>query len=161
MGTWTHIRTENTFGPYLSKTFQSLIHGPDIDGVGCELNQLGRLLNLDLTPFTILNYSGLWDESEFPKFDREALIKKQIEKDKIWNDLTAFIQLVDQLIKSINTGKIISSQLTHKFEWWIGYFNSPKENEISDSFYKDLRTIQIFLLAAKEKRESKVAFYVE
>ena len=161
MGLWTNIRTENMLGPYLSKTFQSLINGPEIDGINCELNQLSKLLNLDLTPFTIENYSRLWDESEFPEDEKEILIKRQIEADKIWNDLTDFVNLIDRIINSFKTGVIAPNQLKHKLEWWNGYFNFPNEKDGKDSFFVDLMTIKDFLLEAKEKGESKTAFYVE
>lgn len=82
MGTWTNVRTEKILGPSLSKTFQSFSHGPEVDGKNCELHQLEKLMQVDLSPFTIRNYSGLWDESDFPPEEKEFFIKKQLEEDK-------------------------------------------------------------------------------
>ncbi len=159
MGIWTSIRTEKELGPYLSKTFQSLINGPDIDGEKCELNQISKILDIDMTPFTLTNYSGMWDESEFPPNYKDELIKKQIEEDKIWNDLSDFLTLTNILISALENRSLTAQQLNHKLNWWIGYFDFPVFHDAKDSFYYDLKAIQEFLISCKRNGETKTAFY--
>lgn len=160
MGTWTNIRTEKKLGPYLSKTFQSFVNGPDIEGKDCELNQVSKILNLDLTSFTLTNYSGLWNEDDFPPDFKEELLKKQLEEDKIWNDLFDFLNLINQLISSLESKKLTPKQLNHKLNWWKGYFEFPITDNDKDSFYNDLKIIQNFLIDSKQSGETKTAFYV-
>ncbi len=161
MGLYINIRTENSLGSLLSKTFQSFVNGFEIDGESCELNQVSKLLNLDLKPFTIFNYSGLWDESEFPEDRKDELIKKQIENDKIWNDINEFLDLINILIHSINTEEINSKKITHKYDWWNKYFELPNENDNNDNFLTDLKIIKNFLIVEIKNGETKTAFYSE
>ncbi|NOQ72756.1 MAG: hypothetical protein GQ574_12170 [Crocinitomix sp.] len=160
MGTWTHIRTEGDLGPDLSKTFQSFVHGPEIDGEACELHQIEKQLNQDLTPFTIRNYSGLWHEDEFPEesSERERLMAKQIEKDKIWNDITDFLKLVAILKSKLKSGFFSKNKLFHKQEWWDGYF---EPTNTKDCLVRDLEVIETYLSNAKNMGKTNTAFYVE
>lgn len=160
MGTWTHIRTEETLGPHLSKTFQSFVHGPDIHGEECELGQIERLINTDLTPFTIRNYSGLWDENEFPDdpIERKELISKQLAEDKIWNDISEFLNLTALLISKTKSGSFSKGKLVHTEDWWNGYFEATGK---ADTLIKDLELIESFLKEAKINGQSKTAFYVD
>ena len=141
MGTWTHIRTEEKLGNYLSKTFQSFVHGPEIDGETCELHQIEKLLNQDLSLFTIRNYSGLWHEDEFPEdpIERGRLIAKQIENDKIWNDIVEFLKIVAILKSELESGFFLRNKLIHKQAWWDGYF-AP--NAAGDCLVRDLQEIE-------------------
>lgn len=161
MGTWTNIRTEKILGPYLSKTFQNFSHGPEIDGTDCELHQIEKMLEIDLTPFTIRNYSGMWDESDFPPDDKEELIEKQLEEDKKWNDLSEFLKLIEILLTALELKNLSSKKMNHKFKWWEAYFDFNSRDNSNDSFYNDLKTIQSFLKESKKKGETKTAFYVE
>ena len=161
MGTWTNIRTEKILGPNLSKTFQSFSHGPEIDGNECELHQIEKLLEIDLTPFTLRNYSGLWDESDFPPDEKEKLIKKQLEQDKKWNDISEFLNLIEILLRALKLRELNSKKINHKFEWWREYFDFDTRNENNDSFYNDLKIIESFLIESINKGETRVAFYVE
>lgn len=160
MGTWTCIRTEKELGPHLSKIFQSFVNGPELDGEECELKQIESLIEQDLTPFTIRNYSGLWDENEFPAdpLVREELISQQIEQDKVWNGLIEFLNLTELLITKTKSDFFSNGKLVHKEDWWNGYFGTDEEN---DSFIKDLEIIRSFLKKAKENGECKTAFYVD
>ena len=164
MSTSTFIRTENTLGPGLSKSFQSFISGPDIDGNDCELHQIEKILQLNLKSFTLMNYSGMWDESEFPDDPkvREELIIKQKEQDLIWNELMHFNNLVADLISAIENKKLKDNLIKHQYAWWNGYFDIPDEQlEHKDYFVKDLRIIHEFLNNMAEKGETKTAFYVD
>lgn len=161
MATSTCIRTENKLGDCLSPTFQSLIHGPELDGENCELNQISTLLNVNLKPLTIRNYSGLWDESEFPDdpFLREELIEKQKKEDSIWNDINEFEVLINSILLAITNKKLAPEKLVHQQDWWIGYFNlEPSSN--SDLFINDLKIILDFLKVRKREGDTKVAFYI-
>lgn len=161
MGTWTNIRTEKILGPYLSKSFQGFSHGPELYGEDCELHQIEKIMNIDLTPFTLRNYSGMWDESDFPPDHKRELIQKQIEEDKKWNDLSDFLILIETLTKALENKKISSNLLKNKFKWQFGYFDFDSTSANNDSFYNDLKTIKNFLIDAHSKGEEKAAFYVE
>jgi hypothetical protein len=148
-------------GPSLSKTFQSFSHGPELEGSDCELHQIEKLLEIDLTPFTLRNYSGLWDESDFPPDQSERLIQKQLEEDKKWNDLSEFLSLIEILISALKMKKLTSKNMNHRFNWWGEYFDFELRNKNADSFYNDLKTIEKFLIESQIKGETKAAFYVE
>ncbi len=161
MSSWTNIRTKNILGPSLSKTFQSFVNGPDIDGVNCELNQLSKILNLDLSPFLLVNYFGMWDESDFPEDQKKELIAKQKEEDERWNDLSDFLILIDKILIAFKDYKVDEKQLNYSYEWWKGYFRFPVANKNYDSLALDLKIIKKFLIDSKNKGENKMAFYSE
>lgn len=139
----------------------SFLHGPEIDGKDCELHQIENLLGIDLSPFTLRNYSGMWNESDFPPDHIEDLLRKQLEEDEIWNDLSGFLTLIKFLLTALEFKTLDSHRLSHEFEWWKGYFDFESRDNGKDSFYNDLKTIEKFLLDPMQKGESKTAFYVQ
>jgi len=163
MSTNTFIRTENDLGPGLSLIFQSFINGPSIDGIDCELHQVERLLSLELKSFTITNYSGMWEESDFPDDPeiRTKLIRRQMEEDQIWNDLKDFNEIVVKLIFAIENRKLTDDLIKHQNDWWNNYFDIPdEEKDFKDYFLKDLKIIHVYLNKMTAKGETNVAFYV-
>jgi hypothetical protein len=162
MGTWTKIRTEQKLGPSLSKSFQSFVNGPDINGESCELNQVESTLNLDLSAFLTTNYSGMWDESEFDiikdENEREKMLDKQRQDNKNWILIKDFIDLINMLLDAVENNKL--NDIRHEYDWWHGYFSNIVSDD-KDSFKQDLNIINDFLENAKAEGQCNAAFYSE
>lgn len=162
MSNHTFIRTEKKLGPGLSLTFQSFVSGPDVEGEHCELRQIEELFNIELESFTRTNYSGMWDEDDFPDDpeERKVLLQKQEEEDRQWNDLTEFNKLVAFLISAIETKQLKDSLVKHEYDWWNGYFDLPDEGQGNrDYFINDLGIINSFLRDRANQGDTKMAFY--
>jgi hypothetical protein len=178
----TKTKSDNQIFKSLSRAFRNLISGPEAYGEASELNQIEKIVNIELsilTKFCDLNpplyglEDELYDATEDNDDEKVQEIRNRIEEFKIqWetnyvNDLEDWIpiqmlkELILELLRKINTEPYLSDKLDFNFNWDEYFSLLPKENDWDNRLYLDLENILSLISHAESINEKYIGFYYQ
>jgi hypothetical protein len=137
----TELDIEHDLMTALSRPFGYFCSGPDAYGENCEFNQVQQLLDIDLTPLQLTNYSGIdselsgyddyiqWKVSEAASeaerqeilaeaaIERVLIAEREEKANKQWNDIGEFTKLIQLFKQKVEAFPDLRAHLQYNFDW--------------------------------------------
>lgn len=157
----------------LSRTFCTLILRKNVIESEPELDQIGRLTNINITPF--YDMEKHWDDNDAVtlqlssvknEIEKQAIIKRiTADKTKLIDNINLVIDLVNSLINNLSEIDNLDVKLkkygrdTLGYDYYFTDFNLDKgEGYIGNNFGQDLRNLKKSLELAKSNGAKSVWF---
>ncbi|MBO3272352.1 hypothetical protein [Hymenobacter defluvii] len=156
----------------LSRTFCNLMSRRAVVEGEPELEQIGRLTGVDITPlYDMENYPDdnfLRGELEYAEDDKERkkiLQRAEADKAQLDGNLEAVTALIDQLLTKLPQLEDLPSRLNdHGYDtlrnksYFADFTQNPGDGYIRNNFGQDLRNFRRFLTHAQEHGSTTVYF---
>lgn len=158
----------------LSRTFCNFMCRPNVIGGEPELDQIGRITSVDITPvYEMNNHGNEYDEelefllevAESEEEKQEILTQAKERKESVRGNIDKVTQTISNLIAKLSTIDNLPDLLNDHGHNTLDYnnyftdFNEDKgEGYIGNNFGQDLRNFKRFLEYAKSKNATTVYF---
>lgn len=155
---------------YLSRTFCNFMNRRDAVEGEADLDQIGRLMQIDILPlYKMLEYTPSFQMEELLAFDLEddpEDYRKKVkeENDKIAGNLDAVLESVEKLISALEKAQDISGQINDngfqsiQDEYYSELNKNESDNYLNNSLVQDLRNLLRLTKLAKSEG-AKTTFF--
>lgn len=156
----------------LSRTFCNFMSRQYVTSGLPELDQIGQITGIDVTPlYDMDKYQNEFEqememEMLFAENDREELAEQiQTNNEHLNNNIELVLETINALISSLSKIDDLNKKLDHggydtlTYDFYFVDFNKPTvESYVRNNFGQDLHNIKTFLVFAKERGTTTVWF---
>ncbi|MES2274647.1 MAG: hypothetical protein V4592_01410 [Bacteroidota bacterium] len=167
-------QADNFHQHQLSRTFCNLMCRRDVVNGEPELDQIGKITGIDVSPIYDMNDYGdedsitwLLDSADTAAERAERLKTIQANRDKLKGNIDKITLLIADLLNKLSGIHHLSEQLILDAEdhdalnnavYFANFNANPGDGYINNNFGQDLRNFKKFLLYAKNKGTQTVYF---